>query len=93
MRRRQPNSKDRLRKAQLSFYAQPEDYEALKSLSARTGVPQQVYLRRGLAHVPEINDYNSVEAAASTARGRARDAIQKHKEVKQRWRSEMHPSK
>ena len=35
-------SRDRLRKARLSFYAEPEDYAALKALSARTGVPQQV---------------------------------------------------
>jgi histidinol-phosphate/aromatic aminotransferase/cobyric acid decarboxylase-like protein len=49
--RRAPNSKDRLRKAQLSFYPEPEDYEALKTLSAKTGVPQQVYLREGLRHI------------------------------------------
>ncbi len=48
---RKPNSKDRLRKAQIPFYPEPEDYAALKALSRRTGVPQQVYLREGLAYV------------------------------------------
>jgi len=45
---RRPNSKDRLKKAQLSFYPEPEAYEALKALSTRSRVPQQVYLREGL---------------------------------------------
>ena len=49
--RRKPNSKDRLKKAQLSLYVEPEDYTRLKALSARTGIPQQVYLRCGLMHV------------------------------------------
>ncbi len=48
---RKPNSSDRLKKAQLSFYPEPEDYERLKRLSAETGIPQQVYLRRGLDFV------------------------------------------
>lgn len=42
------SSKTRLRKAQLSFYVDPERYRALKDLSERTGVPQQVYMREGL---------------------------------------------
>jgi hypothetical protein len=42
------SSKLRLIKAQLSFYPEPKDYEALKELSAKTRVPQQVYLREGL---------------------------------------------
>lgn len=50
---KKPNSKARLKKAQLSFYPEPEQYEELKALSAETGVPQQVYLRRGLEHVLE----------------------------------------
>jgi hypothetical protein len=49
--RRGTSSKDRLKKAQLSFYAESEAYERLKGLSARTGVPQQVYLRLGLMHI------------------------------------------
>ena len=61
--RRKPNSSDRLRKAQLSFYPEPKDYAALKALSARTGVPQQVYLRRGLEFVLKTYD-----VAGSTAR-------------------------
>jgi hypothetical protein len=51
MSRRRPNSSDRLKKAQLSFYPEPEDYERLKALSEATGVPQQVYLRLGLDYV------------------------------------------
>jgi len=42
-----PTVRSRLRKAQLSFYCEPQDYERLKALSERTGVPQQVYLRQG----------------------------------------------
>jgi hypothetical protein len=42
------SSRLRLKKAQLAFYPEPEAYEALKLLSARTRVPQQVYLREGL---------------------------------------------
>lgn len=49
--RRASNSKQRLKKAQLSFYPEPADYATLKALSAKTRVPQQVYLREGLAHV------------------------------------------
>jgi hypothetical protein len=46
--KRRSNSKARLKKAQLSFYPEPADYAALKALSVRTGIPQQVYLREGL---------------------------------------------
>src|SRR5579862_4137076 len=53
---RKPNSSDRLKKAQLSFYPEPEDYQRLRALSARTGVPQQVYLRRGLDFVLQTYD-------------------------------------
>ncbi len=55
---RKPNSSDRLRKAQLSFYPEPENYARLRALSARTGVPQQVYLRRGLDFV--LQTYEAV---------------------------------
>lgn len=47
------NSKPRLKKAQLSFYPEPEQYEALKQLSDRTRVPQQAYIREGLEMVLE----------------------------------------
>jgi Ribbon-helix-helix domain len=53
---RKPNSSDRLKKAQLSFYPEPEHYARLRELSARTGVPQQVYLRRGLEFVLQTYD-------------------------------------
>ena len=48
---KRPNSKARLRKAQLSFYPEPAMYEALKALSGKTRVPQQAYLREGLDYV------------------------------------------
>jgi Ribbon-helix-helix domain len=57
---RKPNSSDRLRKAQLSFYPEPHDYARLRALSARTGVPQQVYLRAGLDFV--LQTYDAVAA-------------------------------
>lgn len=53
---RKPNSSDRLKKAQLSFYPEPENYQRLRALSSRTGVPQQVYLRRGLDLVLQTYD-------------------------------------
>ena len=51
---RKPNSKARLKKAALSFYPEAEAYGALKELSLQTGVPQQVYLRRALDFVLQI---------------------------------------
>jgi hypothetical protein len=48
---KRPNSKARLKKAQLSFYPEPAMYEALKTLSGKTRVPQQAYLREGLDYV------------------------------------------
>jgi ribbon-helix-helix protein len=48
---KKPNSKSRLKKAQLSFYPEPINYAALKALSARTRVKQQDYLREGLDYV------------------------------------------
>jgi hypothetical protein len=65
---RKPNSKDRLKKAQLTFYCEPEDYARLKVLSARTGVPQQVYLRVGLAHVLEQRKNGAIRGAVDHAR-------------------------
>jgi len=62
---RKPNSSDRLKKAQLSFYPEPENYERLRALSARTGVPQQVYLRRGLDFV--LQTYDAVAAKRRVA--------------------------
>jgi Ribbon-helix-helix domain len=50
---KRPNSKARLKKAQLSFYPEPATYEALKLLSGKTRVPQQAYLREGLDFVLE----------------------------------------
>jgi predicted DNA-binding protein len=45
---RKPNSSDRLKKHQMAIYIEPEQYEALKALSTRTRVPQQVYIREGI---------------------------------------------
>jgi hypothetical protein len=50
-RNRSRNSRDRLRKVQLSFYVEPDDYRALKEISHRTGIPQQVFMRRGLSMI------------------------------------------
>jgi hypothetical protein len=47
------NSSDRLKKIQLALYLDADQVDALKALSARTRVPQQVYLREGLEHVLE----------------------------------------
>jgi hypothetical protein len=46
-------TKSRLKKATLPFYAEPERAQQLRELSARTRVPQQVYLREGLDLVLE----------------------------------------
>ena len=43
--------KKRPKKVQLSFYPEPEAYEALKRLSERARVAQQVYLREGLDYI------------------------------------------
>ena len=48
---RKPNSSDRLKKLQLALYLDADQVEALKFLSLKTRVPQQVYLREGLDHV------------------------------------------
>lgn len=49
--KRKPNSSDRLLKEQVALYLEPEQAAALRELSARTRVPQQVYLREGLGWV------------------------------------------
>lgn len=46
--KRKPNSSDRLLKHQMALYLEPEQSIALRELSRRTGLPQQVYLREGL---------------------------------------------
>ena len=45
---RKPNSTDRLKKIQLALYLDADQVEALRTLSAKTRVPQQEYLREGL---------------------------------------------
>ena len=82
---RNPSSKARLKKAQLSFYAEPSTYSALKLLSARTGVPQQVYLRRGLAHVLKSDDAGVLAASVAAVRGHAGDAMQNYLTAADRW--------
>lgn len=62
-----------MRKAQLSFYPEPEDYEMLKALSAQTGVPQQVYLRRGLQHVLQMALQSRIHKAQRNASRLRRD--------------------
>lgn len=73
--RRKPNSSDRLRKAQLSFYPEPENYQRLRALSARTGVPQQVYLRRGLDFVLQTYDAAASKQRVAEVRQSARAAM------------------
>lgn len=72
---RKPNSSDRLRKAQLSFYPEPENYARLRALSARTGVPQQVYLRRGLDFVLQTYDTLATKRRVAEARQHARTVM------------------
>jgi hypothetical protein len=50
---RKPNSSDRLKKVQLALYLDADQVDALKVLSLKTRVPQQVYLREGLDFVLE----------------------------------------
>ncbi len=70
---RKPNSRDRLKKIPISCYLEREDYLALKALSAHTGVPQQVYLRRALAYILKLNDTEQMRAAAAKVRARTRE--------------------
>lgn len=46
--RKRGDSRERLIKKQMAIYLDPEQAEALAKLSAKTRVPQQVYLREGL---------------------------------------------
>jgi len=48
--KRGPSHK-RLKKVQLAVYLESDQADALKALSLKTRVPQQVYLREGLAHI------------------------------------------
>jgi predicted DNA-binding protein len=45
---KKPNSRSRLRKETLSLYLDPPTAEALRALSARTRIAQQVYLREAI---------------------------------------------
>jgi hypothetical protein len=67
------NSRKRLRKVQLSCYVERGHRDALKSLSQRTGVPQQVYMRKGLDMVLRQNgalgsDSRTISAVEQYAR-------------------------
>jgi predicted DNA-binding protein len=42
------SSKDRLLKKAISVYLEPEQAAELEALTARTRVPQQVYIREGV---------------------------------------------
>ena len=64
-----------LRKAQLSFYPEPEDYARLRALSARTGVPQQVYLRRGLDFVLQTYDAVATKRRVTEVRQHTRNVM------------------
>jgi len=72
---RKLNSSDRLKKAQLSFYPEPENYQRLRALSARTGVPQQVYLRRGLDFVLQTYDAVATKRRVNEVRQHTRAAM------------------
>jgi len=48
---RKPNSSDRLKKVLVPVYLEPEQAVALRALSAKTRVPQQVYLREGVEYM------------------------------------------
>ena len=45
---RPTSSRERLKKSQVSVYVEPEQAAALRELSRRTRVPQQVYMREGV---------------------------------------------
>lgn len=63
--KRKPNSSDRLLKEQIALYLEPEQAAALRELSARTRVPQQVYLREGLDWV--LKKYRGARSISSYA--------------------------
>jgi predicted DNA-binding protein len=48
---RTPNSRDRLKKVATTLYLEPEQADSLRQLSERTRVPQQAYMREGIALV------------------------------------------
>jgi hypothetical protein len=50
---RTTNSRARLKKVAATIYLEPEAAESLKALSARTRIPQQVFLREGLDAILE----------------------------------------
>jgi hypothetical protein len=58
---RKPNSSDRLKKIQLALYLEADQVEALRTLSLKTRVPQQEYLREGLDYV--LTKYNMKKVA------------------------------
>lgn|ERR1039458_398888 len=51
MKDRKPSSSDRLKKIQLALYLDADQVDALRAMSGRTRVPQQVLLREGLGYV------------------------------------------
>jgi Ribbon-helix-helix domain len=77
--------KRRLQKAQLSFHPEPEAYRALKELSVRTGVPQQVYLRRGLDWVLTSSDAAAIQDAMRAARQRTQKRIDEFAALASGW--------
>src|SRR5690348_678683 len=85
-RSRKPNSSDRLKKAQLSLYLEPKDYEALKALSARTGVPQQVYIRRGIDYILKLSSNGLLQAAGRNAQRRHRELRRNYLTAQTEWR-------
>ena len=46
--KRKTNSRERLKKAQVSLYVEKEQLAALRKLSAATGAPMQWYIRQGI---------------------------------------------
>ena len=47
-------SHERLKKVQLALYLDSDQVEALKVLSLKTRIPQQVYLREGLDYILKL---------------------------------------
>jgi len=60
-RRPRSDSRARLKKVNHSLYLEPWQSEALGALSAKTGVPQQVYLRLGLMVLLEKYDTETAD--------------------------------
>lgn len=84
---RRSSSKRRLKKAQLSFYPEPEAYAALKALSARTGVPQQVYLRRGLDQVLRSADLDALRQSAAQLHRQAQQRLEEYSALSKGWKA------